>query len=81
MKQAIYAIYDDAAAAFMTPFFVQNDQVAKRSFRDACLTEGTAMFNNRSDFTLHTIGVFDSDTGEITPIQAVIDNGQNYEGK
>lgn len=78
MKQAIYAIYDDAAGAFMTPFFVQNDQVAKRSFKDACLTEGSAMYMNRADFTLHTIGVFDSVTGEITPVQAIIDNGQNY---
>lgn len=66
MIHQIFAIYDSKAEAFLQPLFAQNRAVAIRSFAHAAQLENHDFHNFAADFTLFEIGLWDSDTGEIT---------------
>jgi hypothetical protein len=57
----IYSIHDAAAQYFINPFVAQTDAQATRMFIGS-LGES---FPHRADFTLHCLGTFDPDTGNI----------------
>jgi hypothetical protein len=65
MKLNIYTIFDSKAAAFIPPFFVQNDHVAIRAFADGANSPDHQFCRFSADFSLHNIGIFDDCTGEI----------------
>lgn len=67
----IYSIHDAAAGFFIAPFTAHNDALAKRMFIGSL---GDS-FPHRADFTLHCLGVFDDQTGEITFEPSLILNG------
>lgn len=59
MIQNIYTVFDAKAQTYMTPFFVPNDQVAKRALVNL-LTDPTHQFSkNPEDFSLYHIGEYD----------------------
>lgn len=64
MKLNIYTIYDDAAQAYNTPFFMHNDGLAIRAFQD---NVNSAEENNISkhpeQFSLFKLGEYDDKTG------------------
>ena len=66
MKMNIYTVYDDAAKAYLTPFFLQNDSMSKRIFKDCSNDENHAFGRNPADYTLFHIGEFNDTTAEIT---------------
>lgn len=70
MKLNAYSIYDSKAKAFSQPFFTANHQIAERSFSALVSEKGT---NNVAkfpeDFSLHYIGQFDDETGELVSNQ------------
>lgn len=68
MKYPVYSIRD-SLTGFMTPTLDQNDASAMRNFRVACEQSGSSlMFNRPADFSLYRIGIFDTDTGSLTPV-------------
>ena len=67
--KVIVAVKDTAARVFGTPFFVQATAQAVRSLRDEVNSKDSTSDINRhpDDFEIYEVGVFDEDTGVITP--------------
>lgn len=64
----IYSIFDQKADAFITPFFLPNDELAKRSFYQ-CIQDNKHQFAlSPEDFTLFHLGEFDCTKGTIIPL-------------
>lgn len=62
----IYAIYDSKATMYAPPFFVNNDEVAKRTLCHTFANVGRCPLTEYpGDFSLFCIGEFDEDTGDI----------------
>lgn len=63
----IYAIYDQAAKAYMKPMFLQADGLAMRVFKDA-VNSGTEsdISKHPEQFTLFKIGEYDDQKGIIS---------------
>lgn len=65
MKKNIYTIFDASANAYLQPFFLDTDLVAKRAIFD-CLRDPEHNFSlHPGDYTLFNIGTFDNLTGTI----------------
>lgn len=63
MTKNIYTIYDEKAQAYLQPFFLDTDLVAKRTMFD-CLSDPDHNFSRHpADYTLFNIGTFDNSTG------------------
>lgn len=56
----------DVKTGFLTPTIEQNDECAIRNFRHACLNTQSLFFTSAIDYALYRVGVFDSDTGDIS---------------
>lgn len=67
MKYQMYAVYDVKAETFNTPFFMQNDNTAKRGFSDACNNPETPFGQHPEDYTLFHIGEYSDAQGVVTP--------------
>jgi len=61
----LYTIRDQVACFFLSPFVAPNDNVAKRMF----ISGLGDSFPHRRDFSLHAIGAFDDQTGELSPVE------------
>lgn len=60
----VFSIFDDKAEAFLPPFILPNQNMAKRVFAD-CVNSDTHQFgNNPADYTLFRLGQFDDSTGQ-----------------
>lgn len=69
-----YSLYDGKAKTFQQPFFLQNDDVAKRSFYELVNDEKTVVNRHPGDFCLYNIGSYDDEKGsmhKITPMDLV----------
>lgn len=64
MTLNIYSIRD-TKSGYMNPTFEVNDAVAVRNFAFACQQTDSLLFAACSDFELHQIGRFDTETGII----------------
>lgn len=70
-----YAVFDKTAQTFASPFFMPNDDVAKRNFRYS-LKRFDAMFVR--DLELYYLGGFDNQTGTFfLGDKYVVDTGFN----
>lgn len=69
MQLSIYSIFDSAASAFSTPFFMQNDGLALRAFMDNVnrKDEESALTKHPDQFTLFRLGKFEDKTGKFEP--------------
>ena len=67
MKINVYSIFDEAAKAYITPFFMQNNALATRAFKDQCNTPGSQIASNPEQFVLFHIAEYDDSTGTIVP--------------
>lgn len=67
MKLNIYSIYDSAAKAYATPFFMQNDGLAIRAFQSNVNSNEENNISKYPDqFTLFRVGEYDDENGLIT---------------
>nr|UXQ87960.1 MAG: nonstructural protein [Microvirus sp.] len=74
-KLQIFTIHDQPADAFIPPFFLPNENMAKRTFQQ-CIHDETHQFSKSpSDYTLFHLGEFDSETAEIIPTGSPITLG------
>ena len=65
MNQAIFSIYDSAAEAYITPFFMPKAAQALRVFRQMLNDDSHQFSNSPADYTLFKLGEFDIESGEI----------------
>nr|UXR08064.1 MAG: nonstructural protein [Microvirus sp.] len=62
----MFSIHDYAAGAYLPPFFMHNEAIAERAFRD-CINDPTHAFSKHpSDYVLMLFGEFDDNTGKLT---------------
>lgn len=59
-------MFDDKAKAFMLPFFVANENLARRSFGDAVSDPSTGLSKHAVDYKLYSLGFWDDNTGIFT---------------
>ena len=59
MTQELYAIHDNKASFFMTPWPCRNVGIARREFAGACANPETAMGKFPADFVLYHVGEYD----------------------
>ena len=67
MRQKAYVVHDSAAEAFLPPFFLHTDGIAKRIFADACNDPDHQFGANPQDYTLFFVGEFDDEFGTLEP--------------
>ena len=79
MRLEIYSVFDEAAKAFGTPFFMQNDMMAARAFSDLANDANSTVFKHPSDYKLYKIGVFNDETASIesTEVPELIAHADN----
>lgn len=76
MIQNIYTIFDSAAQANLTPFFLPTDAMALRTFTQ-CVNDPSHAFSQApNDYVLYKLGEFDNERGTfeipITPINLAL---------
>ena len=63
MLQKVYSVFDNAAKAFLPPFFLPEEAMAIRTFSD-CVNSDTHQFGlNPGDYTLMYLGEFEQSSG------------------
>lgn len=67
MNLSVFALYDQKAKAFLQPFFLPNEEVAKRAMTQHLQNPDTEISKFPSDYTLFQLGDYDDNTGEIKP--------------
>lgn len=73
----MYAIYDEKAESYNTPFPLATDGLAKRSFEDACKDVRTDLYKYPGDFTLYCVATWDDCKGRfenVIPIRFIAKN-------
>lgn len=71
MNLGVYSVFDRKAAVFARPFVAPNDAMALRSYAAALQDPSTELHKFPEDFSLHRLGSFDDDTGQLvaqTPV-------------
>lgn len=68
MTEEIFAIFDSAAGAFLTPWTAQTIEVALRRFRAALAQEESDFSRFPEDYTLFHVGTFDKESGLISAV-------------
>lgn len=67
----VYSIHDQAAEAFINPFFMHNDGLAIRAFQDNVNSkEENNISKHPEQFVLFKLGEYDDKTGLITTLEA-----------
>lgn len=79
MNFPIYAIKDVKAGSFMNLWTESNDNTAERNFDTIRKDTSTIFGTYPTDFELWGIGVYDNNTGEITPEVRYIKGGRVLE--
>lgn len=70
MKLSMYAIRD-MKSSWLIPSCEQNDQVAIRNFRHACMSAESVLHTHPDDFVLYRIGTYDNLIGAVLPEEPV----------
>lgn len=67
MIQRIFSVYDSKANVYLTPFHLQNSQLAIRAFAHAANDKSTDVGKFPTDYTLFEIATYDDQTGIFEP--------------
>lgn len=78
MKINIYAVKDTVQGAFMQPFYLQNDNVAKRAFEMAINDPNSNWNKMPKDLQLFKLGEYDDETGVIISKPEYLAKGADY---
>ena len=65
MKLNMYSIYDTAASAYTSPFFMHNDGLAIRAFQDNANTAESQINKHPRQFHLYKVAVWDDSNATI----------------
>lgn len=66
----IYSIYDVKAETYNTPFFMPNEAMALRAFKDAIQDKNHEFSRNPEDYSLFHLGSFDTVSSTVKPLKA-----------
>jgi hypothetical protein len=69
MLVQVFTVYDSKAKAYLQPFFVPNEEVAKRAIKDIMRDELHNFSQNANDYSLWHIGEFNDQNGLLSPDQ------------
>lgn len=72
MKVKVFAIWDDAAKAYMQPFTRNTTGLAIRDFTGMVNDPQTIVNRHPASFVLFQLGTFDDNTGELSPGQEMV---------
>ena len=75
MKLNIYSVKDTVVGEMGNPFYLNNDEMAKRSFKNAANQEGSQIALNINDMQLYRLGTLNTVTGEIESNVEFVMNG------
>lgn len=78
MKHGIYSVYDRLAEIYAPLTALQNDNVAIRSFKEACKTVD-GYKQHAQDLEIHRIGFFDDESGTFTMDKEILEKGESNE--
>jgi len=67
MRLNVYTIYDQAAGAYLRPFFMQSDGQAMRTFTDIATDADHDIGRHPKDYSLFRIGSWDDNTAKLIP--------------
>lgn len=79
MKLHLFSIYDSKVNSYQSPFPTTHQGYALRHFESLVNDTSSPYGQNPSDFTLFSIGSFDTDTGKLEPLQAFENLGQGLQ--
>ena len=80
MKLNIYSIYDQAAKAYTSPFFMHNHGLAIRAFSDQVNSQTENQIQKHPEqFTLFHIGEYNDETGNIESLTNIKSLGKGHE--
>ncbi len=80
MKQQIFTIYDSKAKAYLTPFFMHNNDMAMRVFADCTNDPGHQFGKHPEDYTLFNIGSWSDDKAKfLTSNPLSLGNGIEFQ--
>lgn len=68
MTYGIYAI-KDLKSGYLAPMTDLNDATAMRNFQNALCKKDEVMYTHGTDFELYKIGEYETDSGQITPVE------------
>jgi len=80
MIRRMYSVFDDAAKAFATPFFMPTDAMATRAFVDA-MQKDENLSKYPKDYSLYRIGEFDDARGTLSHEERPIPVMSGFEAK
>jgi len=63
MRYQVFAIFDAAAEAYLPPFMLPTEGMAKRQFEIAINDDKTQFWHSPQDYTLFELGIFDDASG------------------
>ena len=79
MIHKIFSIHDNAAKAYLLPFFLPTLGLATRTFSD-CINDDTHAFGrNPKDYTLFEIGTWNDATAEVDYLTPYENHGNGVE--
>lgn len=78
MKLKMFSIYDQKADSYTTPFFMHNEAVAIRTFRDMAVDTSHQIGKNPSDYTLFFLGEWDDQEATVESGFESIVNGRDF---
>ena len=81
MLQVMFSVYDEAAGAYIAPFFLPTIEMGKRAFAEAAASESHQFGRYAKDFTLYQIGSFDDSTGEVRCFPSKVSLGTALEAR
>ncbi len=61
----MFSMYDEKAMAFITPFFLQNENMARREINHVGGSEKHMFGRHPEDYCLYQVGTFDDTTCEV----------------
>lgn len=64
MIQKMFAAYDSAAKAYLSPFQLPREEMAIRAFTDVVNSKNHDFANHPEDYALFLLGEFDNRTGQ-----------------
>lgn len=79
MIHKIFTVYDQAAKAYLTPFFRAEEGQATRLFKDCVCDPTHAFHKNPADYTLFNIGAYNEATALLEPNKTPIALGNGIE--
>lgn len=71
MKLKMFAIFDTASEAYMTPWFMVNRATALRAFNQLAKDSQSQVNKSPSDYVLYEIGTWDDNTGAMDEVKLI----------